>query len=269
MAAPGCVSLSPPAVRWLDDPLVFQPAKYPRGEWSPPGLEHEDAFFTSADGTKLHGWYCPCDKPRAVVLLLHGNAGNLTHRWHRLQMLQQDVHVTAMIVDYRGYGHSEGVPTERGVLDDARAARKWLAQRAGVKEQQIVLLGESLGGGVAVDLAARDGAAALILESTFTSIPDVAAHEMPYTPVRYLMRNRFDSLAKIGQYHGPLLLAHGDADELIPAAQSQRLFNAANEPKRRVTIPGAGHNWTPTPEYVQELDRFFEQLSSDRRSKMQ
>src|SRR5690606_26810651 len=124
-------------------------------DWTPVGLLYEDAYFQASDGTKLHGWFCPCDNPRAVVLMTHGNAGNVTHRTERLRMLQQDLRVAVMAVDYRGYGRSEGMPSENGVLRDARAARKWLAERAGVKEREIVLLGESLGGGVAVDLAAR------------------------------------------------------------------------------------------------------------------
>jgi uncharacterized protein len=166
-----------------------------------------------------------------------------------------------MMFDYRGFGKSEGLPTEKGVLLDARAARKWLAERTTVEEGQIVVMGESLGGGVAVDLAAKDGARGLILESTFTSLPDVASGILPYTPVRYLMRNRLDSLAKITEYHGPLLQAHGDDDRLIPIALAKKLHEAAPGPKQFVTIPGAGHNWSPTPEYVQQLNQFIEHLA--------
>jgi fermentation-respiration switch protein FrsA (DUF1100 family) len=166
--------------------------------------------------------------------------------------------VAAMVFDYRGYGRSDGVPTESGLLQDARAARRWLAERTGVDERQIVLLGESLGGGVAVDLAAHDGAAGLVLESTFTSLPDVARHHLPYLPVSFLMRNRFNSLAKIKDYHGPLMIAHGDADPLIPLEHAKRLHQAASGPKWLVTIPDAGHNWTPTAEYLDALDRFFD-----------
>jgi uncharacterized protein len=260
-AACGCVSYSPPGVRWLDDPLVYQPARYPVGKWEPSDLQFEDANFQSADGKKLHGWYCPAANPRAVVLMAHGNAGNLSCRADRLRMMQKELNVSAMMFDYRGFGKSEGLPTEKGVLLDARAARKWLAERVGVEEGEIVVMGESLGGGVAVDLAAKDGARGLILESTFTSLPDVASGILPYTPVRYLMRNRLDSLAKITEYRGPLLQAHGDADTLIPIALAKKLHEAAPGPKQFVTIPGAGHNWSPTPEYVQQLNQFFELLA--------
>ena len=258
----GCTLHSLPPVRSLDDHLVYQPARYPFGKWAPPGLIHEDAWFKSADGTRLHGWYCPHSQPRAIVLVAHGNAGNLTYDFGMMRLLQERLGATSMIFDYRGYGRSDGKPTELGVLADARAARAWLAGKTGVAEREIVLLGRSLGGGVVVDLAANDGARGLILESTFTSLPDVATRLLPFVPVRSLMRNRLDSLAKIKAYHGPLLQSHGDADRLIPIEQGRRLFDAANEPKRFVTIPGAGHNWTPTPEYIAELDRFFTWLAS-------
>ena len=264
IALSGCLSFSPPAIRALDDGIVYQPTRYPDGQWSPPDLVFEDAYFEAADGTKLHGWFCPCSQPRAVVLFAHGNAGNLSYHWERMQLMQRDLHVAALIFDYRGYGRSGGLPNEKGVLADARAARKWLADRCGIGEQEIVLVGQSLGGGVAVDLAAKDGAAGLILESTFTSMPDVASHHLPYSPARYLMRNRFNSLAKIGNYHGPLLLAHGDADKLISVEQGQKLFAAAGGPKSLAIIPGADHNWAYTREYVQRLDQFFAEQAASR-----
>jgi hypothetical protein len=261
VACGGCVSVSPPTVRWPDDAVVYQPSRYPEGQWNPRDLAFEDSWFTSSDGTRLHGWYCPAREPRAVVLVTHGNAGNLSDRWWKMRMLQQQVGVASMIFDYRGYGRSDGAPTEAGVLADARAARKWLAERTGVAERDIVLLGESLGGGVAVDLAARDGARALVLESTFTSLPDLAASKLPYTPVRYVMRNRLDSLAKIGDYRGPLLIAHGEDDPLIPIDHARQLFRAsASKPKYLLTIPGAGHNWAPTAEYVGKLCEFIDGL---------
>jgi uncharacterized protein len=120
-------------------------------------------------------------------------------------------------------------------------------------------MGESLGGGVAVDLAAKDGAAGLILESTFTSLPEVAQKQIPYLPAKFLMRNRLNSLAKIGNYQGPLLIAHGDADDLIPIEHAKRLHEAAAGPKELVVIPGGGHNWQPTPEYKSRLEQFFSQ----------
>jgi len=178
-----------------------------------------------------------------------------------LQVWTEQLGVTVMIFDYRGYGRSEGVPSEKGLLADARAARAWLAARTGVREQDIVLYGRSLGGGVMVDLAASDGARALILESTFTSLPDVANDAFPLTPVGLLMKNRFRSITKIGHYHGPLWIAHGDADKVIPFSHGKRLFEAANEPKRFIPIDGAGHNWVPTRAYLRELDQYLAGLT--------
>ena len=173
-----------------------------------------------------------------------------------LQMLHYRMGVTAMGFDYRGYGRSEGTPSEAGVLADARAARTWLAQRTGVAENQIVLMGRSLGGAVAVDLAA-DGARGLILESTFTSMPEVGHAMLPYLPVRLLMQTQFNSLAKIGKYHGPLLQSHGTGDRLIPYAMGRQLFDAANEPKQFVEIPGGDHNDPQSAGYYAALDEFL------------
>jgi len=245
-----------------EDAVVYQPMPYPAGEWEPAGLDFADAWFEAEDGTKLHGWFCEARDPRAVVLICHGNAGNITHRAHLLAMLQKQQQVSVLAFDYRGYGRSAGLPSEDGLIQDARAARAWLAERAAIAEQEVVLLGRSLGGGVAVQLAARDGARGLILESTFTSLPDVAGSMFPFTPVRYLMKHRFHSLAKIDEYDGPLLVIHGDEDRLVPIRQGEALFLAANGPKRFVTINGGDHNWLPTPTYRAELDRFFTELNS-------
>ncbi len=168
---------------------------------------------------------------------------------------------SVLVFDYRGYGRSEGTPNEAGILADARAARAWLAGRAGIQADQVVLLGESLGGGVQVDLAASDGARGLILLGTFSSLPDVAAAHYPWwLPVRLLMRTRLDSLAKIGRYHGPLLQIHGDHDSIVPLACARRLFEAANEPKELVVIGGGDHNDPLSPRALQAIDQFLERL---------
>jgi uncharacterized protein len=225
----------------FENNLIFIPSRYPAGNWKPSPDPIEDAEFTSADGTKLHGWYAPHDDPKAVVLVAHGNAGNVTHRYELLRGLNR-AGASVLVFDYRGYGRSEGKPTETGVLADARAARSWLAKRAGVSERDIVLFGESLGGGVQVDLAASDGARGLILLGTFTSVPDVAAHHYPWVPVRYLLRTRLDSISKIAQYHDPLLQIHGSHDSIVPRSLAERLFEVANEPKQLLVIEGADHN---------------------------
>ena len=143
---------------FLENSLIFIPHRYPAGDWRPTGFPFEDAWFQAADGTRLHGWYVPCANARSAVLFCHGNAGNVTHRAYILETLHRQVGVSVLIFDYRGYGRSEGKPNEEGILADARAARGWLAAREKIAESNVVLMGESIGGAVAVDLAARDGA---------------------------------------------------------------------------------------------------------------
>ncbi|MBN2022078.1 MAG: alpha/beta hydrolase [Pirellulales bacterium] len=261
----GCAGISPPSplkspLARIEDSLIFQPTRYPGGDWRPAGLAFEDAWFAAEDGTRLHGWYCPNRNARAAVLFLHGNAGNITHRADAVRLLQERLGVSVLVFDYRGFGRSEGSPDQEGVLQDARAARAWLASREGVAEQDIVLLGRSLGGGIAVELAAADGARGLILQSTFTSLRDVAASIPAAAPWSLVMRSRLDSLSRISQYHGPLLQSHGDADRLIPYRQGLALFHAANEPKQFVTIPGGDHNDPQSVEYYHVLDQFLTQL---------
>lgn len=245
---------------FLERHLVFFPAAYPVGNWQPRGLAVEDAWIYSDDGEKLHGWFAGRDRPKAVVLVMSGNAGNVTQWADDLKVLRDELQASVLAFDYRGYGRSEGTPDEASVLADARSARAWLASRAGVAEADIVLLGRSMGGGVAVDLASRDGARGLVLQSTFTSLPDVAAHHYPWLPVRLLMKTRFDSLAKIGDYAGPLLQMHGDADEIVPIEQGRRLFDAAQGDKRFLTISGGRHNDPPNGAFYRVLAAFLDDL---------
>ncbi|REJ67458.1 MAG: alpha/beta hydrolase [Planctomycetota bacterium] len=254
----GCAqlgTLSPLAP--LERSIVYQPMTYPQGNWRPVDLDVEDAWFESEDGTKLHGWYVPHPQPRGVAILLHGNAGNITHCASTLRQLSQRHELAVMTFDYRGYGRSEGKPHEQGILQDARAARAWLAQRTGVAERDVILIGRSLGGGVAVDLAAKDGTRGLVLASTFTSLPDVGSHHVPWVPARLLMASRLDSLTKIRDFHGPLLQSHGTADQVVPFALGKQLHEAAPGPKQFVAMSGAGHNDPWNAEFHQALDEFL------------
>jgi uncharacterized protein len=243
---------------FLEESLIFFPSRYPEGDWQPNNLKVEDAWFEAADGTRLHGWYAPVEKPLCAILFCHGNGGNITYSADQIRMLTRHVGASVLEFDYRGYGRSEGKPSEQGILADARAARAWLAQKEGIAETDIVLLGESLGGGVAVDLAASDGARALVLESTFSSLPDVAAHHYPWLPVRLLMRSKLDSASKIASYRGPLLQCHSIADTIVPYRFGLKLFEAANEPKELITWPGGGHNEYLPPAYYAKLKRFLQ-----------
>ena len=244
----------------FEESLIFFPSKHPEGDWRPTGLSFEDAWFQAADGTKLHGWYVPHDSPQAAILFCHGNAGNVTHRADILERLHDDVDASVLIFDYRGYGRSEGKPDEAGVLSDARAARAWLAKREKIAEKDIVLMGESLGGAVAVDLAAKDGAKGLVLISTFSSVPDVAAYHYPFFPVRLFMRTRLDAAGQIANYKGPLLQMHGQADTIVPIQLGRRLFDAANEPKQLIVFPRHDHNDFLPDQFFEALRLFLKKL---------
>jgi fermentation-respiration switch protein FrsA (DUF1100 family) len=243
-----------------DEFLSLFPAKYPHGNWQPAESRFEDCWFRSADGLRLHGWLLHHDRPRHIMLIMHGNAGNLTHRAALALSLSERHSASVLIFDYRGYGRSEGTPTIPGLILDARAARALLAEREGVGANEIVLIGESLGGAVAIDLAAEDGALALILQSTFSSFKEVAAIHYPAILVDTLVANRLDSVGRIKQYRGPLLQVHGDADRTIPFALGRKLFDAANEPKTFIALPGHDHNDALPESYFVELGQFLSRL---------
>lgn len=242
----------------LENQLIYYPARYPEGNWHPFGLNQQDVYFQAEDGTRLHGWYVPHPDPQAHVLFCHGNAGNITHRDFILESLRDLVGVAVFIFDYRGYGRSQGRPSEPGLLADGRAARRWLARHARIPENRVVLLGESIGSAVAVDLAADGGARGLILEGAFSSLPEVAAYHFPWLPVRWMMRTKLNNLEKIRRYRGPLLQSHGDCDRTVPYDLGLRLFQAANQPKQFITIPGGDHNDPRSREYYEKMRAFVQ-----------
>ncbi|MFN6398753.1 MAG: alpha/beta hydrolase [Planctomycetota bacterium] len=244
----------------LDELLLFFPAKYPDGEWSPKNLKFQDVDFESSDGTKLHGWYCPVENPREVVLIAHGNAGHVASRAGWLKYLQEQLRVSVFMFDYRGYGRSEGIPTVQGSIEDAIAARKKLCELAQVNDSQIVLMGESLGGAIMVQLASKSAPKAMVLQSTFSSLKDVADVHFPNLSA-LVPRKKLDSVGAIKSFRGPLLLSHGTRDQTIPYALGERLFQAANEPKQFVPVLGADHNDALTKGYLQKLEGFFGELT--------
>lgn len=245
----------------LDEQLLFFPTKYPNGNWKPTNLQFEDIYFESEDGTKLHGWYCPCNEPRGVVLLAHGNAGNVSSRASWLRYLQNQAKLSVLIFDYRGYGRSEGVATVEGVLKDAQAARTKLCELARVEPDQVILMGESLGGAIAIELAAEVAPRGLIIQSSFSSLRDVA--DVHYPKLSWLVpAGKLNSFDRITKYRGPLLQSHGNLDQTIPSGLGQKLFAAANEPKQFVEIKQAGHNNWLTDTYKQRLDEFIERLAT-------
>ena len=218
-------------------------------------LAYEEAFLTTEDGVKIDAWLLPARDATLTVLLCHGNAGNMSHRLHRAALMQQRLGVSVLLFDYRGYGRSEGEPDEQGTYRDARAAYRFLAETKGRRPEAIVIFGESLGTAVAVQLALEKPARALVLESPFTSIPEMARAAYPFLPpVGPLIRTRYETLRKIPSLKMPLLVFHGAHDPVVPFAQGRRVFEAAPEPKRFVALPDAGHNDT----YVSGGDAYWE-----------
>jgi fermentation-respiration switch protein FrsA (DUF1100 family) len=245
--------------------LIFFPTRYPDGLWDTDaaargsGCVIDDHFFTATDGTGLHGWWCrridaPADQP--VLLFFHGNAGNLSHRADLLIELATRTPASVFVVGYRGYGRSEGRPNETGLYLDARAAWQHLTEESGVGADRIIIFGKSLGGGVAVDLAMEVPAAGLIVESSFTSIPDMAGAHYPFVP-KFLVRTQMNSLVKIEFVSMPKLFIHSKQDRVVPFRLGRKLFEAAPEPKRFLEVAGAGHNET----WLVGGDAYFEALS--------
>ena len=198
--------------------------------------------------------------PQAVVLYCHGSQGTVD-KWSLLAgRLSEQHRISILVFDYSGYGRSSGITSERAILRDAQAARTWLANENGIRESDVVLMGRSLGGAVAVDLAANGGARGLILESTFSSLPDVAECHAAWLLPEWNMTQRLNSLEKIKRYRGPLLQSHGDADKLIPISLGRELFEAAAGPKRFVVAEGANHNDDHIRTCATERESFLQNL---------
>ena len=226
------------------------------------GLSFEEVYFVASDGVRLHGWFTP-GREDLTWLWFHGNAGNISHRLENLKLLHDELGVSVFLFDYRGYGRSQGKPSEEGSYRDAQAALTYLRSRGDTDPERIVYFGRSLGAGVAVELATHEPPLALILESSFSSIPALARHLYPFLPIGPLLRTKYDSLAKIGSVEAPLLVLHGDRDEIVPLQAGRSLFEAAPEPKQFHVIQGAGHNDTYRvggEEYLRVLRQFLDSL---------
>ena len=242
------------------DELLYFPTREISATPDSFGLEAEELARKTEDGVTLRGWRIGRGGRRAL-LFFHGNAGNAGDRLERARILRRRLDLDVFLLDYRGYGRSEGAPSEEGLYRDARAAYR-TAVDAGIPANRIVLFGESLGCAVAIQLALERSCAALILETPFLSLPAMARHHYPLVP-RFLIRSRFDNGEKIGRVSPPKLFLLAERDEIVPPAQSRRLFELAREPKRLYVIPGAGHNDTYATggeAYWNEWEEFLENL---------
>jgi uncharacterized protein len=250
------------ALVWVfQDRLLYLPNMPTRSleatpaEW---GWEYEAVDLTAEDGTRLHAWWIPAPDARASLIFFHGNAGNISHRMASLEIFR-DLGLNVLILDYRGYGESEGRPSEPGLRQDARAAWQHVREERGVPAESIVLFGRSLGSAVASELAREYSPGALILESPFRSVPEMAQAVYPFLPARWLARMDYDNEAYVRDVTGPTLVIHSRDDEIIPYNQGQAVYEAAAGPKKLLTLRG-GHNTgflDSRANYLSGIDRFL------------
>ena len=226
----------------IDRYFIFHPDKDLSGDPADVGLAFDDVRFAAVDGIMLHGWFVPGDES-ATLVLMHGNAGNISGRLRRLAELHEAIGMNVFIFDYRGYGLSEGRASEKGTYLDAEAALDYVVSRGDVDPSRIVLFGHSLGTAIAVETAVRREVHAVLLEAPFTSVGAMAAHGYPFVPgIGRILRTKFNSLSKIGDIGAPLMVVHGEMDATIPVRMGRELYDAAAEPKRFLAIPGADHD---------------------------
>ncbi len=223
------------------------------------GLAYESVEIVARDGVRLHGWLLPAEpESRGVLLFFHGNAGNISHRIASLRVFVR-LGLDVLIVDYRGYGRSEGEVSEAGTYLDAEAAWRYLVDGRGVPPERIVIFGRSLGAAVAAQLASQQAPGALILESGFTSVPDLAQQYYPIFPAHLLARFDYATEYYLGSVRSPVLIVHSPDDEIIPFEHGKALFAAAPEPKSFLELRG-GHNdgfLVSGRTYLEGLDRFL------------
>ncbi|MFQ5464287.1 MAG: alpha/beta hydrolase [Phycisphaerae bacterium] len=219
--------------------LIYFPDREYDATPSDVGLAFERIALATSDGETLAAWYVPAADAKSTILYFHGTGGNMSDRLAALQLLHRlGYHV--LMVDYRGYGESTGTPGEHGMYRDAEAAWRFLVDSKQAAPEHIVFWGRSLGGAIAIELASRHEPAALVVESTFTRMADVARIHYALLPVDWMLTQRFPSVDHVAQMACPKLFFHGRDDGLIPLSIGKRLFDAAAEPKRFIETPG-GH----------------------------
>ncbi|HJT65021.1 MAG TPA: alpha/beta hydrolase [Pyrinomonadaceae bacterium] len=243
--------------------MTFRPSRLDATHPPQPPSGAENVWFTSAEGPRLHGWYFKAQSQpeAATIIYFHGNGGNVTNLdWWGQRLAGRGLNV--LIFDYRGYGLSGGVAADEADLyADGEAALSYVVNEKHAKPGQIVLYGQSLGTPVASEMATRCACGALILESGFSSASSLATRRLPLLPrwLHFLARNRFESARKLKNLHLPVLITHGDPDLTIPTDEGRALFAAANEPKKLLIFPGAGHSVFSSagPAYLDQLEQFI------------
>jgi fermentation-respiration switch protein FrsA (DUF1100 family) len=222
------------------------------------GLDYDEVRLITADGLNLSAWYIPANSARGTVLFCHGNAGNISHRLDSIRIFHT-LGLDVLIFDYRGYGQSDGNPSEKGTYLDAQSALDYLVQIRDIPPHKIILFGRSLGGAVAAEIALRNNAGALIVESAFTSVPDLGTRYFPFFPVRYISRFHYSTIDKVDKICIPKLFIHSRDDDLIPYHHGKALYEKAALPKAFLEIQG-DHNegfLLSGDVYIEGLDNFL------------
>jgi pimeloyl-ACP methyl ester carboxylesterase len=250
-------------LRWFEHSQVFHPDRVLLATGAELDRPFEDVYFRSGDGIELNGWFFPADanSPRAQMafLLCHGNAGNISHRLETCRALLE-TGVAVFSFDYRGYGRSQGRPSEEGTYLDAEAAHEWL-ERKGFLGKNIIAFGESLGGGIASELAVRKPLAGLVLLSSFSCIPDVGVELFPWLPVRWISRIEYGTCSKLPRLHIPVLVMHSRNDELIRFHHAEKNFRLANEPKMFWELQGNHSTACGEPRNFKEgVEKFLQMI---------
>ena len=244
--------------RYFERKSIYFPTKTIEFTPRDVGLRYEDLFFVTDDEVRLNGWFVPAESARGSLLFCHGNAGNISHRVEIIKIFNE-LRLNVFIFDYRGYGKSQGSPSEKGFYKDVRAAYEYLLSRKDINRDTIVIYGKSIGANVATDLASKVKAAALISESGFSSAYDMGRRLFPYLPVKWMMTIKYDAVAKIKDITIPKLIIHSRDDEIVPFNLGEKLFKAAAEPKEFYVMRG-GHNeavFMARKEYSDKIDDFL------------
>lgn len=249
------------------DRYIYRPSPYPEGRWETAAFPKEDCHFHARDGVRLHGWWVPSEESHGTVLYFHGNSGNISDRLEKIHALRS-LNLNVFIWDYRGYGRSEGVPSDAGLALDARAAYEHVVHLHLSPTNRLLFYGESLGTAIAIRLASEAGCAGVVIQSGFPSIRDIADSMLHLPgvvkrPILWMLRTRHNSLDWISAVRVPKLFVHGTRDELIPLPLARRLFEAAPEPKEWWPVRNATHTdiWSiGGEEYLSCLRAFVQRV---------
>ena len=258
VAVAGVYLLACAVIYFSQTRLIYYPSRTIAGTPRDIGLQFEEVFLTADDGVRIHGWFIPAEPSRAALLFCHGNGGNISHRLESILQFH-GLGLSVFIFDYHGYGQSDGGPGENQTYLDASAAWDYLTKTRGLSGDSIVIFGRSLGGAIAAWLAGQNRPKAVIIESSFTSIPDVAASYYRLFPVRLLSRYSYNTKEYVARISVPILVIHSLDDDLVPFDHGRKLYELANQPKQFLQING-GHNdgyLAAGDRYLQEIDRFL------------